>query len=287
MSTETGSPPQFSLKDWWKTAFETDVYRILGPAERGPQILDTEMQLLPEWLQLQQGQTVLDLACGDGRLSVPLSSAGYKVIGLDQSQKLLGMARRRLAETQGRLELIQGDMRAFQLPKPVDAAICTFVSFGMFLDERDHLRTLQAVAAAVKPGGRLYLEVFNPQFYVWPTEEIANTNDLMLLYQTVLDHWKGRVNLTIHFAPKDKPAQIALLTYRAFALWEIVRLLEEVGFTVVRACGGMRTPDDFNPVLHSTLGLVAERRQPPAAEPGDPPAAKAERPQGSALPPRR
>lgn len=271
MSPETASPSQPSLKDWWKTAFESEIYKTLIPAERGPEVLDVEMRLLPEWLQLKTGQSVLDLACGDGRLAVPLATAGYQVVGVDQSPRLLAGAKQYLAETQqrlgqiqGRLDLIQGDMRSFQLPQPVDAAVCVFVSFGLFLDEADHLRTLQATANALKPGGRLYLEVFNPQYFVWPGERVANKGDLVIVYQSVLDQWKGRVNSQILFAQVGQAPQTITLSWRAFALWEIVRLLDAAGFSVLQVTGGMKAPEEFVPLTHSTLGILAEKRAEPA-----------------------
>jgi SAM-dependent methyltransferase len=182
------------------------------------------------------------------------------VVGLDQSPKLLSQAKRRFAEAQGRLELVTGDMRAFQLPKPVDAIACVFASFGMFLDERDHLKTLQAFQTALKPGGRLYLEVFNPFYFVFAVQQTAPIGDGVLVYESALDHRRGRLNSQVHLGVTGKPLQTVTLSWRVFAMWEIARLLDTAGFTLLQTNGGIGFPDEFQPVRHNVLGLIAERK---------------------------
>jgi 2-polyprenyl-3-methyl-5-hydroxy-6-metoxy-1,4-benzoquinol methylase len=61
----------------------------------------------------ERGARVLDLACGSGRLSIPLAKAGLQVVGGDLSSEMLQRARRS-AETQSiELDLIQLDVRDF------------------------------------------------------------------------------------------------------------------------------------------------------------------------------
>lgn len=63
----------------------------------------------------ERGARVLDLACGSGRLSIPLAKAGLQVVGGDLSSEMLQRARRS-AETQSiELDLVQLDVRDFDL----------------------------------------------------------------------------------------------------------------------------------------------------------------------------
>ncbi len=60
------------------------------------------------------GGPLLELACGSGRLLVPLARAGYSVTGVDASGRMLELARRAL-EAEGltsRCRLIQQDIGA-------------------------------------------------------------------------------------------------------------------------------------------------------------------------------
>jgi ubiquinone/menaquinone biosynthesis C-methylase UbiE len=62
---------------------------------------------------------VLELGCGTGRVLLPVAAAGLDVVGLDQSPAMLAIARQKLttldAETRARVQLIEGDMRSFDL----------------------------------------------------------------------------------------------------------------------------------------------------------------------------
>ena len=47
----------------------------------------------------ESGGPVLDLACGTGRLAIPIAEAGLKVIGVDRSQGMLNLFRKALQKT--------------------------------------------------------------------------------------------------------------------------------------------------------------------------------------------
>lgn len=98
-------------------------------------------------------KTLLEPACGSGRLVAALAAKGYRMTGLDLSRPMLDYCRQRLAKRKLRAMLIQGDMSDFRLPAPVDGAFCTFNSFRHLLTEDAARSHLQCVAASVKPGG--------------------------------------------------------------------------------------------------------------------------------------
>src|SRR5919199_2923924 len=54
---------------------------------------------LPLYLDLaaSQGGRVLELACGSGRVALPLARAGHMVVGFDTSPHMLGLARQKAA----------------------------------------------------------------------------------------------------------------------------------------------------------------------------------------------
>src|SRR5918912_932484 len=62
--------------------------------------------------QLPRGAAVLDLCCGDGRLAQVLDARGFKVVGVDGSQRMLEFARERCPG----IEFIAADARTFELP---------------------------------------------------------------------------------------------------------------------------------------------------------------------------
>jgi SAM-dependent methyltransferase len=70
---------------------------------------------------LERGDTVLDLACGDGGLAEPLLAVGIGYLGVDLSEEMVSAATRRL---EGRAEARVGDLNTFTPERPVAAATC-------------------------------------------------------------------------------------------------------------------------------------------------------------------
>jgi SAM-dependent methyltransferase len=66
--------------------------------------------------RLEPGETVLDLACGDGGFAEYLAEFAY--YGVDASREMVGAARRR-----GRMVVV-GDLNEYEPPAPVAATTC-------------------------------------------------------------------------------------------------------------------------------------------------------------------
>ena len=114
-----------------------------------------EVARLLELLEAPSGARVLDCPCGQGRHAHLLAEAGFDVDGLDYSEPLLAIAKKR--GTAKRLRYSQGDMR--KLPArwtgKFDAVVNLFTSFGFFDSPQDDLTVLEEFARVLKPGGQL------------------------------------------------------------------------------------------------------------------------------------
>lgn len=98
---------------------------------------------------------MLDVPCGQGRHTHLLAESGYDMDGLDYSQELLDVARKR--GTGGNLRYTRGDMREMPLgwTKRFDAVLNLFTSFGFFAHPSDDVRVIKEFARVLKPGGVL------------------------------------------------------------------------------------------------------------------------------------
>ncbi len=113
---------------------------------------------------------VLELACGSGRIALPLLRAGFHVTGLDLSEKMLEITRQKLAaeppEIARRGHFLQGDMRD---PAEVldnaqfDLIFIGLNSFQHLLTQPDQLACLRAVRQHLAPAGLFIVDVFNPE----------------------------------------------------------------------------------------------------------------------------
>jgi SAM-dependent methyltransferase len=97
--------------------------------------------------------SVLDVPCGDGRLTRRLAAAGYEVTGVDVSAPEVEEARRLAPGV--RFEV--GDLRALPDVGRFDVVVSWGNSFGYLVPE-ESARSLAGLHAALKPGGRLVLE---------------------------------------------------------------------------------------------------------------------------------
>jgi ubiquinone/menaquinone biosynthesis C-methylase UbiE len=129
-------------------------------------------------LATHAGGPVLELGCGTGRISIPVSRAGIPVTGIDRSAAMLAHARGRLrrARIATPVRLVQGDIRYLpfgaerspnrSLPRRSTAAGQRFAlvmaPYGILqslLHERDLKSTLAEVHRVLEPGGTLGLEL--------------------------------------------------------------------------------------------------------------------------------
>jgi len=105
------------------------------------------------------GGPFLDLACGTGRVALALSDEGYEVVGLDLSEVMLGVARKKAA---GKVELVQGDMRTFDLGRQFPLVAVTLNSFMHLLEVEDQIAALRRIAWHLAPDGRAVISTINP-----------------------------------------------------------------------------------------------------------------------------
>ena len=79
----------------------------------------------------EAGGPVLELACGTGRIALPLAAAGLHVTGVDRSEAMLTMARCKLAalpaSVQERLNFVNQDMSALDLAERFGFVFVPFV----------------------------------------------------------------------------------------------------------------------------------------------------------------
>lgn len=105
-------------------------------------------------LDLQPGETVLDVACGSGAILPALSAAvgpGGRVIGIEQSPEMVVLAERSAGHL-ANVSLFQQPVESLALPIQADAALLSYT--------HDVLQSPQALAALLRhlrPGARIAL----------------------------------------------------------------------------------------------------------------------------------
>ena len=110
-------------------------------------------------------ETLLDIGCGTGQLTRPLAISRRLVVGIDNSEGMLDMARKTQAPP-GDCELVyrEAAMPRFELGERFAACISTFNTFMHLLTWQDAMTFLQSVRSHLRPDGVFVFDVFNPCF---------------------------------------------------------------------------------------------------------------------------
>ncbi|WP_176556232.1 class I SAM-dependent methyltransferase [Rubellimicrobium rubrum] len=108
------------------------------------------------------GGPVLELACGTGRLTIPLARDGHEVVGLDASPAMLLQAGRKAAAAGLAVTWVSGDMRRFDLGRRFGFVLVSCNSLGHMTEPEDLRACLEAVRRHLAPGGVLAFDVVLP-----------------------------------------------------------------------------------------------------------------------------
>ena len=135
-----------------------------GAASRQAAERAAQLDWLWERLSLESESQVLDLTCGPGLYAVPLAERGARVTGVDFSPASIAYARRLALEAGvgGFCQFVEADVRHYE-PEAgsFDAALFLYGQLAVFpRDEAAEL--LRRAAAALRPGGRLCVELLDP-----------------------------------------------------------------------------------------------------------------------------
>jgi SAM-dependent methyltransferase len=120
--------------------------------------------LMIQQFAMRCGSPVLELACGTGRVLLPLARQGHQVTGVDISPQMLDIARRKVAaeNLDDRITLVHQDMRELDLDTKFNLAFIAINSFSHLLTTDDQLAALARIRQHLNPGGLLLLDLFNP-----------------------------------------------------------------------------------------------------------------------------
>lgn len=106
---------------------------------------------------------ILELACGSGRVLLPLAREGYEVTGVDTSASMLNLARQRLqaAGIAARCTLIQQDICTLHLGQKFRMAFIALGSFAHIISRKAQQQALAAVRAHLNPGSTFIVDISN------------------------------------------------------------------------------------------------------------------------------
>jgi SAM-dependent methyltransferase len=159
-----------------------DTYQVIAKYYDGAYAAKQDLVDLPFYLDLaeQSRGPILEIACGTGRVTIPIARKGIEICGVDNSLPMLEVLRENLArepEQVRKLVTVQeGDMRSFRLNRTFPLAMIPFRPMQHMFTVEDQVAALKTAAAHLTDNGILAFDVFYPKFeMIWTKvgEEVA------------------------------------------------------------------------------------------------------------------
>lgn len=132
-----------------------------------------------------EGSLILDLACGTGNITLPLSEYGYDMIGADISPEMLNEARNKKGAEKV-LWLLQ-DMRSFELYGTVAAVVCCLDSINYVTGKVGLRKCFSLVHNYLDPNGIFIFDVNTPYKF----KNVYKDNHYILEADGVYCGWKN------------------------------------------------------------------------------------------------
>jgi ubiquinone/menaquinone biosynthesis C-methylase UbiE len=208
---------------------------------------------------VEPGADVIDVPCGYGRHTIPLARAGYRMVGVDRSQTLLGEAQRRNGHERWP-KFTRADYR--ELPfadEAFDAALNLYTSLGYLGDEED-TKVLAAIRRVLRPGGKLVLETMHRDRLVtgWQEKDWMLMGEGRLhLQQRTWDPVSGVAQTTQTLIHSGGERESRTFSVRTYSATELLRMLDIAGFADAKAYGSFAA-DPLTTT--SRLVIVAAKR---------------------------
>lgn len=121
------------------------------------------------------GGRVLEIGCGTGRILIPTAREGIDIVGLDASTAMLQVCRKRLEQepdtVQAQVELVQADMRDFELSRTFELITFPFRPFQHLTTVKDQCACLECAHRHLADDGKLILDLFNPALHILADNE--------------------------------------------------------------------------------------------------------------------
>jgi SAM-dependent methyltransferase len=187
-----------------------------------------------------KAKKILDVPCGDGRISLGLLKKGYGVTGLDISPGYIKKANSK-AKGNKKARFLVGDMRELDFCEEFDAVINWFGSFGYF-DDQTNEEVLRRFVNSLTPKGLLILDLTNRDyiiqrmggFYEWQPEVVLKKGRKKLLAKYEFDPFTNRIEVTIRVGKEPEKIYYRI---RYYNLNELVSIVVKHSMRVVDVYG--------------------------------------------------
>jgi SAM-dependent methyltransferase len=187
---------------------------------------------------------LLDVPCGNGRLSLALAQRGFRVTGMDISEEFVAEARAETSsnpDSVSKADFILGNMVYIEGEAIYDGAYCFGNSFG-FLKYEDMESFLGGVARALKPGASFVVETGMAAESVLQKFEPVTVHQIDDISVTIKERYLAEESCidTEYIFERDGKTESGNAKHWIYTTGEIRRMMERAGFEIVNTYGSLK-----------------------------------------------
>ncbi len=245
--------------NWFEDFFHgitLDLWRQAIPEKQ----TKTEAEFLTKVLNCKAGAHLLDVPCGNGRLSFEVAKRGYQVTGIDISRKFIEEAQESIdrvrtgppataggsdlavgTNSTARINFILGDMRSIGAESIYDGAFCFGNSFG-FMPYADMEKFLLGVARALKARGRFVVNTGMAAESVLPHFEEQSCHEIGDIITTIKERYNVEESCidSEYIFERNGQKESRFAKHWIYTTAEIQRMLERAGFKIIELYGSLK-----------------------------------------------
>ncbi|MEG1870361.1 MAG: class I SAM-dependent methyltransferase [Peptostreptococcaceae bacterium] len=192
-----------------------------------------------------QVKNILELACGTGNLTIPLTKKEYDIAGIDISGEMLSVAKEKAEKEGVELILLQQDIAELDFDiTNLDCVLCACDGFNYITYDDDLENVFSKTYELLKENGVFIFDISS--FYKLSTVlgnnmYGENREDVAYMWQNYFDDEENMVEMELAFFIKDDNDKFERFEevhqQRAYTEEEIVDMLQEAGFSGVKVYG--------------------------------------------------
>ena len=220
-----------------------------------------------EWIGSQvvgDNVKILDLGCGPGLYSLPLAQRGWVVTGIDFSEGSIRYAKQKSKEVGFEIRYEFRDYLTIDFKNEFDLVLLIYCDFAVLAPEKRKI-LVEKIFRAMKPGGKLILDVFSASNYKNRREEQTwemnlnggfwNEDSYFCL--TGLYEYENNVFLDQYMVMTEKETKVYYMWNQAFSAETLQDEFSGVSFSKINYYGDVSGSLELT--KSNTLCVVVEK----------------------------
>ncbi len=187
---------------------------------------------------------LLDLACGTGSISEVMAGLGYDVIGVDNSDEMLGMAIEKKFDSGLNIQYLCQDMRKLDMFGTIDITICALDSINHLASLNDVRKVFENVAFFSELEGLFIFDVntvYKHRKVLADNTFTYETDDVYCVWENTLNRETDEVKMNLEFFEREENGLWSRssdsFSEKAYSENDIEELLSQCGFELLGKYG--------------------------------------------------